>query len=75
MAFPFSVGKTRIDYLILRLETYPQDRGTRPLRLEQVTIRKGPFPLPKCTYHTESLVMNAASFLLDDIDDERSHAV
>ena len=28
MAFPFSVGKTRIDYLILRLETYPQDGGT-----------------------------------------------
>jgi hypothetical protein len=30
MTFPFSLGKTRIDYLILRLETYPQDRGTRP---------------------------------------------
>jgi hypothetical protein len=30
MAFPFSVEKTRIDYLILRLETYPQDGGTRP---------------------------------------------
>jgi hypothetical protein len=30
IAFPFSSEKTRIDYLILRLETYPQDGGTRP---------------------------------------------
>jgi hypothetical protein len=27
---PFSVGKSMIDYLIRRLEPYPQDRGTRP---------------------------------------------
>ncbi len=30
MAFPFSSGKMMIDYVILRLETYPQDGGTRP---------------------------------------------
>jgi len=28
--FPFSSGKSVIDHLILRLETYPQDGGTRP---------------------------------------------
>src|SRR5262245_49173468 len=30
MAFPFSSRKMMIDYVILRLETYPQDGGTRP---------------------------------------------
>ena len=30
MAFPFSSRDTMIDYLILRLETYPQAAGTRP---------------------------------------------
>jgi hypothetical protein len=30
MEFPFSSGKTMIDYLIFRLGTYPQDGGTRP---------------------------------------------
>src|SRR5262245_36910361 len=30
MAFPFSSGEMMIDYLILRLGNYPQDRGTRP---------------------------------------------
>jgi hypothetical protein len=30
MAFSFSSGTTRIDHLMLRLETYPQDGGTRP---------------------------------------------
>src|SRR5262245_33408322 len=30
MAFPFSSEKTMIDPLILKLETYPQDGGTRP---------------------------------------------
>jgi hypothetical protein len=30
LAFSFSSGKTMIDHTILRLETYPQDRGTRP---------------------------------------------
>lgn len=30
MALPFSSGETRIDYLIFRLGTYPQDSGTRP---------------------------------------------
>jgi hypothetical protein len=30
MTFPFFSGLTRIDYLILRLGNYPQDRGTRP---------------------------------------------
>src|SRR5262249_8742959 len=31
MAFSFSSRDTMIGYLTLRLETYPQDRGTRPL--------------------------------------------
>ena len=30
MALPFSSGKTMIDYLILKLGSYPQDGGTRP---------------------------------------------
>src|SRR5262245_3025198 len=30
MAFPFSSGEMMIDYPILRLGNYPQDRGTRP---------------------------------------------
>src|SRR5262245_41198988 len=30
IGFPFSSEKTMIDHLILRLETFPQDGGTRP---------------------------------------------
>jgi integrase/recombinase XerD len=41
MAFPFSVEKTRIDYLILRLETYPQDGGTRPGQALLAYLRHG----------------------------------
>src|SRR5262245_13229187 len=31
IGFPFSSEKTMIDRLILRLETFPQDGGTRPI--------------------------------------------
>jgi hypothetical protein len=40
---PFSSGKSVIDYLILRLETYPQDGGTRPL--EELTAFLAQFEL------------------------------
>jgi hypothetical protein len=33
MTFPFSSGKSLIDYLVLRAETYPQDEGTRPRKV------------------------------------------
>jgi hypothetical protein len=36
LAFPFSSGKSVIDYLILRPETYPQDGGTRPMLVSGV---------------------------------------
>jgi hypothetical protein len=37
--FPFSSGKSLIDYLILRLETYPHDGGTRPGKTEHQKTR------------------------------------
>src|SRR5882724_11665328 len=43
MAFPFSSRDTMIDYLTLRLETYPQAAGTR---LEDWTFLDSPHPQP-----------------------------
>jgi hypothetical protein len=40
MAFPFSSGGPLIDHLMLRLENYPQDRGTRPIDLLLVIRRR-----------------------------------